>query len=74
MQCLGALKIVIEYLLTLLEQDATTACPRELPVQRLVVAIVDTYMEDGGGEDQDESFNDDEQFGDDEDEIRTRQN
>ena len=73
MQCLGALKIVIESLTTLLEQDAAIACPRVSPVQRSVVAIVDTDMEDDGGEDQDESQNDDEQFGDDEDKIRTRQ-
>ena len=31
-------------------------------------------MEDDGGEDQYESQNDDQHFGDDEDEIRTRQN
>ena len=70
---MGALKIVIESLSTLLEQDAATACPRDSPVQRSVVAIADTDMEDDGGEDQDESLNDDEPFGDDEDEIRTRQ-
>jgi hypothetical protein len=73
MQCLGALKIFIEFLATLLEQDAGTACPRDSPLQRSVVAIADTDMDDDGGEDQDESLNDDDQFGDDEDEIRTRQ-
>jgi hypothetical protein len=35
--------------------------------------IADIDMEDDGGEDQDESLNDDEQFGDDEDEIQSRQ-
>ena len=68
MQCLGALKIVIESLATMLEQEAATACPRDSPVHRAVVAIADTNMEDD-----DESQDDDEQFGDDEDEIRTRQ-
>jgi hypothetical protein len=73
MQCLGALKIIIESLATLLEQEAATACPRDSPVQPSVVAIADSDMEDDGGEDLDECLNDDDQFGDDEDEIRTRQ-
>jgi hypothetical protein len=53
----------------LIVQDAATACPLDTPV----VAMADIDMEDDGGEDQDESLNDDEQFGDDEDEIRSRQ-
>jgi hypothetical protein len=61
MQYLGDLKIVIESLATLLEQEAATTCPRDSPVQPSVVAIADTDMED------------DESFGDDEDEIWTRQ-
>jgi hypothetical protein len=70
---LGALNIFIESLATLFEQDSATPCSRDSPVRRSVVTIADTDMEDDGGEDQDESQNDDEQFGDDEDEIRSRQ-
>ena len=51
MQYLGDLKIVIESLATVLEQEAATACPRDSPIQPSVVAIADTDMEDDGGED-----------------------
>jgi hypothetical protein len=73
MQYLGDLKIVIESLATLLEQEAATTYPRDSSVQPLVIAIADTDIEDDRGEDQNESHNNDESFGDDEDEIQTRQ-